>query len=195
VSSEGSVTGHLKRLKSGDQAAAQLLWQRYFQRLVRVARRKLTAKARRAADEEDIALSAFARFCERAEQGYLPNVRDRDGLWQLLVTLTVRMAIDQARLESRKKRGGPAAKGGALPAGGADGPEVASPLHAPDFLVQIAEECDRLVGALGDEELKSIARWKADGYTNEEIAVKLGCVLRTVERKIKAIRQHWSSED
>ena len=191
--SEGSVTRHLKLLKSGDQDAAQLLWQRYFQRLVQLARRKMTSKARRGADEEDIALSAFARFCQRAEQGFLPNVRNRDDLWQLLVTLTVRMAIDQARLENRQKRGGPIAADGEPPTA-VDYEELASSLHAPDFLVQVAEECDRLLSALGDEELKSIARWKTDGFTNQEIAARLGCVLRTVERKIKVIRQHWSAE-
>jgi DNA-directed RNA polymerase specialized sigma24 family protein len=58
--------------------------------------------------------------------------------------------------------------------------------------VQVAEECQRLLGALDDDELKKIAVWKTEGYTNEEIASELGCVLRTVERKVQAIRRQWS---
>ena len=40
------------RLANGDQQAAQVLWQRYFDKLVRLARRKLGGMPRRAADEE-----------------------------------------------------------------------------------------------------------------------------------------------
>lgn len=191
MSVEGSVSKHIGLLKEGDQAAARHLWQRYFGRLVRLARRKLPDKARRAADEEDVALAAFARFCQRAEQGKLPTVRNRDDLWRILVTLTVRMAIDQVRCEERKKRGG--ATGETL--SDADPDQLASRQARPEFIVQVAEECQRLLGALDDEELKLIAVWKTEGYTNEEIASELGCVLRTVERKVRAIRRQWSHED
>jgi DNA-directed RNA polymerase specialized sigma24 family protein len=33
-----------------------------------------------------------------------------------------------------------------------------------------------------------------DGYTNEEIAEKLECVPRTVERKMRLIRDKWAKE-
>jgi RNA polymerase sigma factor (sigma-70 family) len=192
---EGSVTRHLGKLKSGDHAAARLLWQRYFHLMVRLARQKLTNSACRAGDGEDVALAAFARFCQRAEEGRLPKVRDRDDVWRVLVTVTARMAIDQVRRESRRKRGGPAA---GLPEGAsasAFSPEqIPSSEPAPDFMVQVAEECERLLSLLGDDELKSIAVWKTEGYTNEQIAAELGCVLRTVERKLRAIRQRWASE-
>src|SRR5262249_13357 len=56
--SEGSVTRWIHRLKAGEQAALQQLWQRYFRRLVGLARRRLRDAPRTAADEEDVALSA-----------------------------------------------------------------------------------------------------------------------------------------
>jgi hypothetical protein len=59
MSSSGSVTHWLQLLKAGDSAAAQPLWERYFRRLVGFARTKLQGLPRRAADEEDVALSAF----------------------------------------------------------------------------------------------------------------------------------------
>jgi len=58
MSSDGSVTGWLGRLVAGDPSAAQQLWQRYFHRLVGLARQKLRDTPRRVADEEDVALSA-----------------------------------------------------------------------------------------------------------------------------------------
>jgi hypothetical protein len=57
-SSPESVTEWLVRLKAGDQAAGQQLWQRYLDPLIRLAERKLGAAPRTMADEEDVALSA-----------------------------------------------------------------------------------------------------------------------------------------
>jgi DNA-directed RNA polymerase specialized sigma24 family protein len=191
LSPDGSVTHQISKLKAGDHTAAVLLWRRYFQRLVVVARRRLPAAVRRAADEEDVALNAFARFCSHAEQGRLPKVRNRDDLWQLLVTLTVRMAIDELRREGRKKRGG----AGNDVRVDTDPEQVASRQPDPGFVAQIAEECDRLLGSLDDETLKAIAVWKTEGYTNEDIAGKLGVVLRTVERKLWAIRKRLAGDN
>jgi DNA-directed RNA polymerase specialized sigma24 family protein len=102
----GSVTRWLGQLQAGDQAAAQELWQRYFGRLVGLARKKLDDAPRRTADEEDVALSAFDSFCRNAERRRFPQLHDRDGLWQLLVTITARKACHLRRDAARLKRGG-----------------------------------------------------------------------------------------
>ncbi len=94
MSSTGSISCLLTQLQLGDQATVQTLWQRYFQRLVGLARKKLGNLPRRAADEEDVALSAFDSFCRAAEQGRFPRLSDRDDLWQLLVLITTRKACD-----------------------------------------------------------------------------------------------------
>jgi DNA-directed RNA polymerase specialized sigma24 family protein len=52
----------------------------------------------------------------------------------------------------------------------------------PEFAAQLAEECQVLLAQLQDSELQSVAQWKMEGYTNEEIAVLLGCALRSVGR-------------
>src|SRR6516164_710913 len=103
---EASVTQWLDRLKAGDPHAAQKLWERYFRRLVGLARKKLGAAPRRAADEEDVALSAFASFCRGAAHGCFSQLHDRADLWQLLVMLTARKAFDLTQHERRQKRGG-----------------------------------------------------------------------------------------
>src|SRR5438874_663123 len=112
MSSEGSVSHWIAQLRAGDHRAAQELWERYFQRLVGLARKKLRDTPRRSADEEDVALSAFGCFCRGAEQGRFPRLSDRDDLWHLLVTITVQKAIDHIRRECRHKRGGGAVPGG-----------------------------------------------------------------------------------
>jgi DNA-directed RNA polymerase specialized sigma24 family protein len=197
----GSVTQWIGRLKTGDQAAAQKLWQSYFERLVALARKKLHGTPRRAADEEDVALSAFDSFCRGAAQGRFPQLSDRDDLWQLLVLITARKAIDLVQQERRQKRGGGTVQGESafLATQDSSGREVGleqfeSREPSPEFAAQLAEECRRLLGVLANEELRTVALWKMEGYTNEEIAAKLGCVVRTVERKVRVIRSHWKEE-
>src|SRR5437870_3925315 len=104
MSSSESVSLWLERLKAGDQDAAQALWARYFEQLTRLARGKLRGTRRRAADEEDVVLSAFASFCAGAAAGRFPDLHDRHGLWPLLVAITARKAIKLAQRERRQKR-------------------------------------------------------------------------------------------
>jgi len=102
----GSVTAWIEQLKAGDAAAAATLWQGYFRRLVGLARQRLGAAPRGVADEEDVALSAFDSFCRAAAQGRLPHLDDRDDLWQVLMMLTARKAINLIERECSQKRGG-----------------------------------------------------------------------------------------
>jgi DNA-directed RNA polymerase specialized sigma24 family protein len=199
MSSPGSVTNWLTQLQAGDPAAAQKLWERYYLRLVSLARAKLQGAPRRMADEEDVALSAFDSFFRGAEQGRFPLLDDRDNLWRLLVTITARKAFDLARQERRQKRGGGAVLDEAALAR-PDEPDmdgidrIAAQEPTPAFAVQVAEECQRLLARLTTPELRSIALWKMEGRTNEEIATELGCVARSVERKLWLIRNLWAKE-
>jgi DNA-directed RNA polymerase specialized sigma24 family protein len=197
--SENSVTQWIHQLKAGDRGAVQQLWERFFRRLIGLARKKLQNAPRRMADEEDVALSAFESFCRGAEQGRFPQLQDRDNLWPLLVVITARKAHDLIQHQQRKKRGGGQVMGESGLAGGADGGEggLAQMLGqepTPEFAAEVAEECDRLLRMLPDDELRSVALWKMEGYTNEEIAARLDCVPRTVERKLRVIRSTWEPE-
>jgi DNA-directed RNA polymerase specialized sigma24 family protein len=200
MSSPGSVTLWIAQLKAGAPDAAQPLWENYFRRLVARARLRLARLPRRAADEEDVALSAFASFCRAAERGRFPDLHDRDDLWQLLVLLTDRKACDLANAQRRQKRGG----GNVLDEAALQGPHAnagSSPLAAalsrepsPEFAARAAEECRRLLDALGDDDLRQVAVRKLEGYSVEEIAAQLGRVPRTVKRWLRLIRQTWEQE-
>jgi DNA-directed RNA polymerase specialized sigma24 family protein len=198
MSSRGSVTGWLDLLKTGDHAAAQQLWARYFSALVKLARKKLRDLPRRAADEEDVALSAFDSFCRAAEQDRFPRLDDRHDLWQVLALLTARKVTAHERHERRKKRGGSAVLDESalanLDALGQGMDQFFSKDPSPEFVVEIAEEFHRLLDTLGDDRLRIVAVRKMEGHTTEEIAREIGCDPRTVERKLRAIRQLWEHE-
>ncbi|MGO9467095.1 MAG: ECF-type sigma factor [Isosphaeraceae bacterium] len=202
VGEGGSITRWLGDLKEGDQAAAQPLWERYFSRLVVVARGKLKRMRRTTADEdeEDAALSAFNSFCAGAAQGRFPKLADRDDLWRLLVVITARKAMAQANRQGRKKRGGGRVIDEAMLFGkdfdGGEGSlagleRIAAAGPTPEFAAMMAEECQRLLDSLNDDDLRQVAISRMEGYNNDEIADQLGCARRTVARRLDLIRQTW----
>jgi DNA-directed RNA polymerase specialized sigma24 family protein len=195
----GSVTAWIEQLKAGDAAAATPLWQGYFRRLVGLARQRLGAAPRGVADEEDVALSAFASFCCAAAQGRFPRLDDRDDLWQVLMMLTARKAINLIERECSQKRGGRMVRAAAR--GNTPGrPEtdalaaLPAPGLTPQFAAEVAEECRRRLHALGDDELRRVVVDKMEGYTNEEIAARCGWSLGKVERKLRLIRKTWERD-
>jgi RNA polymerase sigma factor (sigma-70 family) len=201
MSSAGSVTEWLEQLKRGDSSAAQKLWERYFEQLVRLARRNLGHTPRRVADEEDVALAAFASFCKGVEAGRFPKLDDRDDLWQVLIVLTERKAVDQIRREQVQRRGGGDVRGeSALEAGDLSGSghpglrRVVDAEPTPKFAALLVERFEQRLSMLADRELERIAVDKLAGYTNQEISERLGTSLRGVERRLSLIRRIWSQE-
>jgi DNA-directed RNA polymerase specialized sigma24 family protein len=195
--SSGDVTQWLRRLESGDRAAVQKLWESYYRGLVRLAGKKLGGLPRRSADEEDVALSAFDSFIRGAEQGRFPRLEDRDDLWQLLVMLTTRKALNLVKHEGRDRRDWRRLQGQP----DADPDDSGSLMREligrepdPGFAAQVAQELEQLLGRLPDDELRQIALSKLEGYTNEEIGGQIGLALATVERRMRLIRKYWESQ-
>ena len=183
MASSDVVTLWIAEIKEGRRDAAARLLERYFQRLIGLARGRLRGQPGLAGYEEDVALSAFKSLCLGAERGQFPRLLDRDDLWRLLVVLTVRKAIDLLR----RRRPEPAAEPEDLE-------ELLSRDPEPALAAEMADEYRRLLDGLGDPQLRAVALWKVEGYSNEEIAQKLGCVVRSVERKLQCIRTLWAEE-
>jgi hypothetical protein len=59
---------------------------------------------------------------------------------------------------------------------------------------EMAAECQRLLAALPDDELRlrDVAVAKMEGYSNVEIAARLGWVERTGKRRLSMIRTLWT---
>ena len=94
-----------------------------------------------------------------------------DAEWQLLAPLIPapkpggRPPLHDRR-EGRQKRGGSARTSecetpGAMLASERPAEFIASREASPDFAAQVAEQCERLLASLSEEDLKAIAVWKA----------------------------------
>jgi DNA-directed RNA polymerase specialized sigma24 family protein len=198
MSSPGSVTYWIGRLKAGDhEEASRRLWDAYAPRLVRVAQARLAGLPRLRTDAEDVALSALDSFLRRAAAGRFPRLDDRQDLWALLLTLTCRKA---ARLV-RRAAGGP----GRPPIHPFtdlenDQQRRSSPLEEaiaadpdPAEAAALADEVARLLGMLSDQ-LRTVAVMALEGYTNREIGERLDLCEGSIGRKLRLIRATWRAE-
>lgn len=188
----GSVTQFFGQLRTGSPAAAEALWERFFPRLVALARKTLVGRPQRVADADDAVQSAFASFCLRVKAGEY-DVGNRTDLWNLLGVITANKARMQARREGAEKRGGGRVVGesGLTRPDGNPLPldEAAAGAVAADFDLQCADLLDRL-----EPELREIAVLRLLGYRNAEIADMHECTERRIERKLNLIRQRWEAE-
>lgn len=180
-----SVTTWLAGVKDGDDAAVQCLWERYYARLLGLARSILEGSAKRIGDEEDVAVSAFKSFYFRAAAGKFPKLDDRDDLWKLMMTITVRKAF------RARRKGSPQRTGQNLDA---VDDYLVSQEPSPEMAAMVTNEFQRLLGQLDDDQLSAVALAKLEGYTNKEIASQLGRSLSHVERKLRVIRRIWADE-
>ncbi len=199
MADQGSITQLIFDLRDGRSVATDELWKRYYRRLVGLAKKKLGDAPRRVADEDDVVAHAFHSFCNGAAEGRFPRLDDRQDLWQILVLLTARKAADQLKHQYRQKRGGNV-RGESVFIGNLSGEEracidqVVGSEPTPEFAAHVAEECGRLLDMLNDETLRTIALAKMEGYSNDEIAARLDVKTRTIERKLRLIRELWSQE-
>lgn len=187
---EGSVTWFFGQLRNGDDRALVELWQRYFPQLMGLAKRVLADRPQRAAGAEDAVQEALVSFWRRARAGEFADVLHRDHLWQLLAQFTVYKARRQSRHETAAKRGGgrildeAALDAGATPldelAGQSPTGEV--DLHATELLEQLPPE------------LREFAVLRLLGHATDEIAERLGCTQRKVQRKLELVRLRWQRE-
>jgi RNA polymerase sigma factor (sigma-70 family) len=184
--SDGSVSRWLPGLAAGESGSTQQIFERYFEQLLRVARGRLTGALRRLADEEDVVISAFYSFFEGANQGRFPRLNDRFDLWRLLLLLTVRKIGMQARRATAEKRGGGGQSDGDSAVAQLE--EIVSQEPTAEMVHMAAEEYQRLLTTVGDPLSSQVVDLKLAGYRNSEIALRLQCSERTVERKLERIR-------
>jgi DNA-directed RNA polymerase specialized sigma24 family protein len=196
-SHDHSITRWVQALKAGDPAAAAFLFEYYRDRLLKLARARLRGAVHRAVgDEEDAVLAAFFCLYQGIKAGRFDRFHDREGLWRLLAAITGRKVLEQWQKYHRQKRWvDPDAP---HPVSIGNGYSAVFSLEdlsddAPDERLDLDanEETEKYIQALPDPILRQIARWRLEGLEHAEIAKRLGCCIRTIERKVDLIRLCW----
>ncbi|MCA9196050.1 MAG: hypothetical protein KDA87_00875 [Planctomycetales bacterium] len=167
-------------LQEGDEEVVEQVWNEYFPRLVGLARSIIKSEASGGGDEEDVALSALKSFCIRAQDGRFPDLADVEGLWKLLVTITVRKAF---RINRRSKKRGPSNSQSLH--------GVADHRVSHEDAAIAVNQLHALLEWLPDDRTREIVLARMEGCTQQEVAERVGCSISTVERKLRLVREIW----
>src|SRR6516165_9045374 len=93
-----SITRLIRAVQDGSSSAVRPLLSTYFDRLVRLASRRLRNLPGLAGYDEDLALRSFQSVCQRLRDPTRPlDLSGRDDLWRLLATRTISRTIDLIR--------------------------------------------------------------------------------------------------
>jgi RNA polymerase sigma-70 factor, ECF subfamily len=176
----------VERWRQGDDEAADLLFSRYFERMMRVIGHQLAPSVGARVDPEDVAQSVFRTVFRRMQQGEFKFRNDSD-LWKLLVTITLNKARSTnvrhraARRDvTREQHLGELPLDEGLMQRLQDQPSISA-------VIAFKETLALVLGKLTDDE-RTMIELRLEGYSQEEIASKLGMSSRNVRRKMDVIR-------
>jgi RNA polymerase sigma factor (sigma-70 family) len=194
MSAGGSVSEWIQQLKTGEETALEKIHQRYWPILVGLARRKLKGLPGRAADEEDVVQDAFWSFYRSFRAGRVPRLNNRNDLLALLTHIIACKAVNQIKRELNQKRGGGQIGAGALldvlAEKNVDSGLAGTSRHGPLEQALVNDFYQYYVSQL-PENLRDFAELYLAGCTHKETAERMGCSLRSVERKIALILERW----
>ena len=190
--SESTSKTLLDRIQSGDELAAEELLKQFADRLVALARSRLSRKLSRRVDPEDVVQSACRSFFRHAYSGRY-QTSDGDDLWRLLATITIRKSAQHARLHNAKRRTvrqeESAACGGPLQL---VAPEALAREPSPEEATALLEETQETMRSLSELH-RRILELTLQGHSVDEVAERAKCSERTVERALKLARDRLKS--
>jgi len=188
MAARDSFTEVMARLRAGDQAAASEVFERFVDRLVRLARRQFDAVMRRHVDPEDVVQSVYKSFFFRYGAGKL-KVHNWAKLWRLLASITVHKCLHRVtyhRAACRDARREVAAQPGA--AGAEPWWEAVAREPTPEQAAVLTETLKELLHDLPDHE-RPVLELSLQGYTALEISQQLGRAERSVRRLREQVRR------
>jgi RNA polymerase sigma-70 factor (ECF subfamily) len=175
----------VERWRAGDQDAARQLFDVYVDRLVVLARKRISQRLASRVDPEDVVQSVFRTFFGRLKKGQF-NIEEQDDLCKLLVRITVHKTLQQVAFHKAAKRDPNLEE--------AQGTEHGERMMAlldrepsPEAAVAFLEQLDQFLNRLRPEE-RQILDLRMQGYNNNEIAAKLGIYDRKIRRVIERVR-------
>lgn len=181
----------LDRWKSGDEQAAQEIFDRYLSRLTALARTRLSPRMARRVDPEDIVQSAYRSFFRAAADDRYVLERSGD-LWRLLAAIVMNKLHGQVEFHSAQKRSIKVEE--SMMSGGKDGnsrpminPEAFVKAPSATEMLGITEELELVMSELPAAH-RRILELSLQGHDVSEIAADIERSERTVRRALENVR-------
>jgi RNA polymerase sigma-70 factor (ECF subfamily) len=181
----------LQLLRTGDQDAARKVFNSYVNRLVALARNRLSQKMQRRVDPEDIVQSVFRTFFVRAKEGQF-TVEKEDDLSKLLYGITVRKTLRRIAFHKAEKRSTALEKNESEESY-RNVMDVIGKEPTPEAEVAFVDELEHFMTKM-PADYRPILEMRLQGYSSEEIAQKLGTYDRRIRRVVEHIRELLAAE-
>lgn len=198
MSNEDPVSLWIDELRQADDSAAQLIWEHFATRLHEMARVHLHQRTKRVYDEEDVVQSMFRSVCRGLAEGRFPDLRDRNSLWRLMLVITSNKISNRHRYDRQQRRDHRRTIGDTIfakPTLDSQSPLAAGIVSrepTPEFAAEFEDTCEQLLSQLTDPDVRDIAILRMEGFNDSEIAERMNCSRRTVQRRLEIIRRQWS---
>jgi len=175
----------LAAFKGGSESAARELFDKYCERLMKLARRRIGQRMTSRIDPEDVLQSAFRSFFGRVKNDEF-SFHGEDDLFKLLVRITVHKTLRQIAFHRAAKRNPELEAVNAV-----DGDDllalVAAPEPPPEVEIALLDEFENFMGQLPAFE-REVLDLKLRGLSTVEIADQLGSYDRKVRRILERIQ-------
>jgi RNA polymerase sigma-70 factor (ECF subfamily) len=185
---ENSFNDLMARLRAGDQEAAAAVYRLFAQRLIALARSRLSRQLQPKMDPEDVLQSVYKSFFRRQADGEF-EVEDWESLWGLLATITLRKCghrMEHFRAACRDVRRESAPR----PAADLSGVswEAIARDPTPSEAAMLTETLETVMSGL-ELEQRDMIQLSLQGYTVAEISDRVGYTTRTVQRLLERVRR------
>ncbi len=175
------------RLEQGDEDAAEEVYQRYANGLIRMAHSHLDQRMRQKFDAEDVLQSVFRSFFQRQVSNPF-QLEDWDSLWNLLIRITLnkcgrriefyRAAKRSVQQETNEQPLDPESRDALL---------CLTREPTPDEAAMLSDTIDKITGPLSDLE-RQVFEQTLQGYTATEIGEQVNRSSRHVRRILDQLR-------
>ena len=175
------------RIEQGDDQAAEVLFDRFVDRLVELTARRLSPQLARRVDPEDVVQSACRSFFRRARAGEYDE-RTTDDLWSLLAAITVNKTRKAVRYHTAQKRSVYSEDGTtSLLLYAKIAPEFLAQGPSPEEAAMLQEETIAMMRRRSPLHRK-ILEYHLQGHADDETARMASCSQRTVRRALDLAR-------
>lgn len=176
----------LDRFKAGSESAARELFDKYCERLMSLARRRIGQRMASRLDPEDVVQSAFRTFFVHARNDEF-RFQGGDDMLRLLVRITVNKALRQIAYHRAAKRD-PHQEAGQGTSSLDPLADVIAGDPTPAAEVALIEEFEIFLRKLTPFERDVLER-KIAGHSSAEIAEQLGSYERKIRRVLERVRE------
>lgn len=177
--------------RQGNQDAARQIVDRYLDRLLTLARRRISQRLASRVDAEDIVQSVFRTFFVRLKDGQF-SFDDQDDLCKLLMRITLHKTLRQVAFHKAAKRD-PNLE---TPQGEHHHEQLMALFDqepTQEATVAFLDQLEHFLAQLRPQE-REILEMRLQGHSNEDIASKLGIYDRKIRRVIEHVRDIATKE-